>query len=131
MPTSLTPQDKVKALTVNNPREQAERAFDLLDVSEETRQDYKYRIGLFLTFMEQNGFNHNTFLEFKRALAERTDITVSTKNKYLATAKFLKEANRQEAIPADITQNVKTFSQNKSTNETDLMTRKLRDLPKQ
>ena len=69
MPTSLTPQDKVKALTVNNPREQAERAFDLLDVSEETRQDYKYRIGLFLTFMEQNGFNHNTFLEFKRALA--------------------------------------------------------------
>jgi len=114
MPTSLTPQDKVKALTVNNPREQAERAFDLLDVSEETRQDYKYRIGLFLTFMEQNGFNHNTFLEFKRALAERTDITVSTKNKYLATAKiFLKEANRQGAIPADITQNVKTFSQNK------------------
>jgi len=114
MPTNLTPQDNVKVLTVSNPREQAERAFDLLDVAESTRQDYKYRIGLFLDFMDTNGFNHNTFLEFKRALAERTDITVSTKNKYLATAKiFLKEANRQGAIPVDITQNIKTFSQNK------------------
>ena len=114
MPTNLTLQDNVKVLTVSNPREQAERAFDLLDVTENTRQDYKYRIGLFLDFMDTNGFNHNTFLEFKRALAKRTDITVSTKNKYLATAKiFLKEANRQGAIPVDITQNIKTFSQNK------------------
>ena len=65
MPSNLTPQDTVKALTVNEPREQAERAFDLLDISESTRQDYKYRIGLFIDFMEENDNNHNTFLEFK------------------------------------------------------------------
>lgn len=103
-----------QALTINNPRKQAEKVFDLLDVSETTRQDYKYRIGLFLDFTKEQGFNRNSFLEFKRSLAERTDLAVSTKNKYLATAKiFLKEANRQGALPADITQNIKTFSQSK------------------
>lgn len=110
----LTTTSDGQALTINDPREQAEKAFDLLDVSEATRQDYKYRIGLFIDFTQERGFNRNSFLEFKRALAERTDLAVSTKNKYLATAKiFLKEANRQGALPADITQNIKTFSQNK------------------
>lgn len=103
-----------QALTISNPQAKAEKVFDLLDVSEATRQDYKYRIGLFLDFTSERGFNRNSFLEFKRSLAERTDLAVSTKNKYLATAKiFLKEANRQGALPADITQNIKTFSQNK------------------
>ena len=47
-------------------------------------------------------------------LAQRTDFSVSTKNKYLATAKiFLKELNRQGILPIDITQNIKTFNQNK------------------
>jgi len=103
-----------QALTINDSRERAEKVFDLLDVSEATRKDYKYRIGLFLDFTQDRGFNRNSFLEFKRYLAERTDLAVSTKNKYLATAKiFLKEANRQGALPADITQNIKTFSQSK------------------
>jgi integrase/recombinase XerC len=97
-----------------NPKIKAEKVFDLLDVSEETRKDYKYRIGLFLDFTSKRGFNRNSFLEFKRELADRTDIAVATKNKYLATAKiFLKEANRQGALPTDITQNIKTFSQSK------------------
>lgn len=110
----LTTTSDGQALTISDPQAKAERVFDLLDVSEATRQDYKYRIGLFLDFTSERGFNRNSFLEFKRVLAERTDLAVSTKNKYLATAKiFLKEANRQGALPADITQNIKTFSQNK------------------
>lgn len=101
-------------LIIDDPKIKAERVFDLLDVSETTRKDYKYRIGLFLDFTSEKGFNRNSFLEFKRALAERTDLAVSTKNKYLATAKiFLKELNRQGFLPADITQNIKTFSQSK------------------
>lgn len=88
--------------------------FDVLDVSEMTRQDYKNRIVLFSKFTQENGFNRNSFLDFKKSLAKRTDITISTKNKYLATAKIaLKEANRQGVLPVDITQNVKTFSQSK------------------
>lgn len=103
-----------QALTIEDTRDKASKVFDLLDVSEATRKDYKYRIGLFLDFTGERGFNRNSFLEFKRSLAERTDLAVATKNKYLATAKiFLKEANRQGFLPADITQNIKTFSQSK------------------
>lgn len=110
----LTITSDGQALTIEDTRDKASKVFDLLDVSEATRKDYKYRIGLFLDFTQERGLNRNSFLEFKRVLAERTDLAVSTKNKYLATAKiFLKEANRQGFLPADITQNIKTFSQSK------------------
>jgi integrase len=110
----LTIIENGQALTIEDTRDKASKVFDLLDVSEATRKDYKYRIGLFLDFTQTRGLNRNSFLEFKRALAERTDLAVATKNKYLATAKiFLKEANRQGFLPADITQNIKTFSQSK------------------
>ncbi len=128
-----------QALVINDPQLKAKKVFDLLDVSEATRVDYKYRIGLFLEFIQNNniGFNCNSFLEFKRALAERTDFAVSTKNKYLATAKiFLKELNRQGFLPADITQNIKTFSQSKKhkregLNEAEmgLLAEKMRTIP--
>jgi integrase len=101
-------------LVLNDSKANAERVFELLDVTEATRSDYKSRIGMFLGFVGQTGFNRNSYLSFKRHLAERTDLTVSTKNKYLASARvFLKELNRQGMLPADITQNIKGFSQSK------------------
>lgn len=104
----------IPQLDPSNPRITAYQIFDLLDVSDNTRLDYKYRIGLFLDFIKKNPVNVNSYLEFKRYLLGRNDFSVSTKNKYLATAKiFLKELNRQGVIPADITQNVKSFSQTK------------------
>lgn len=85
-----------------------------LDVSEGTRKEYEARIHLFREFVQGAGFTVDSFLAFKRALAERSDLSVSTKNKYLATARvFLKELNRRGVLPADITQNVKGFSQSK------------------
>ncbi len=109
----LAPLNNQEVL-LNDPKSNADRVFDLLDVSEGTRVDYKYRIGLFLDFTQKNGLGVNSYLEFKRYLASRTDLSVSTKNKYLATAKiFLRELNRQGIIPSDITQNIKTFSQDK------------------
>lgn len=93
---------------------QASSVFDLLDVSEGTRYDYQARIGLFVSFVQAEGLHRNSFLAFKRCLAERTDISVSTKNKYLVTARiFLKELNRQGILPADITQNIKSFRQSR------------------
>ncbi|MBI2334258.1 tyrosine-type recombinase/integrase [Candidatus Daviesbacteria bacterium] len=101
-------------LSADGIQDRAKRVFDLLDISENTRQDYKYRIGLFLEFVRKNGIGINSYLEFKRYLVNRTDLSVSTKNKYLATAKiFLKELSRQGVIPSDITQNIKVFSQDK------------------
>ncbi len=94
-------------------KEHAERLFDQLDVSENTRKDYKARIGLFLAFAQGVKFHKYSFLHFKRMLGDRSDLSISTKNKYLITAKvLLREMNRAGLIP-DITQNVKTFRQDK------------------
>jgi len=133
----LTIIENGQALVIEDTRDKASKVFDLLDVSEATRKDYKYRIGLFLDFTGERGLNRNSFLDFKRALAERTDLSIATKNKYLATAKiFLKEANRQGFLPADITQNIKTFSQSKkhkrdglNDEEISKLTKAMRELP--
>lgn len=104
----LTPSDFNRESLLEN----ASNIFDCIDVSEQTRIDYKYRIGMFIDFIAVSGFTHNSYLEYKRQLATRTDYTVATKNKYLATAKvFLRELNRTGLLPADITQNTKLFKQ--------------------
>src|SRR3972149_1526132 len=73
----------------------ADRVFDLLDVNESTREDYKQRIGFFLNFVKDKEFNFNIFLEYEQYLTGRTDFSVSTKNQYLITARiFLMELNR-------------------------------------
>ena len=101
-------------LTLIDAKAKAERIFDLIDAKEATRADYKARIGEFLGFIKDRGLNRESFLLFKRELASKTNLSVSTKNKYLTTARvFLKELNRQGLTPADITQNVKTFTQDK------------------
>jgi integrase/recombinase XerC len=88
--------------------------FNNLDVSYNTRKEYKSRLPVFLHFIKLNGFNTNSFLEFKRFLGERTDLSVSSKNKYLITSKvFLKELCKQRYLESDITINVKGFIQNK------------------
>ncbi|HAU65848.1 TPA: integrase [Candidatus Uhrbacteria bacterium] len=100
--------------TRDNLIHKAREVFDGLDVSEGTRKDYQSRIGMFLYFLEKNGFDHNSYLSFKRLLAARTDLSVATKNKYLSTSKvFLRELVRTGLIPVDITANVRLFSQSK------------------
>lgn len=86
-----------------------------MDVGEITRNDYKARIHQFIGFTNgQLEADHNIFLNYKKYLLERNNIGVSTKNKYLATARiFLKELNRIGVLPRDITQNIKSFSQGK------------------
>ena len=97
---------------VPNFKEQAKQVFDLLDVSLNTRNEYKSRIGLFLEFVKGGTFDRNTFLNFKRYLVDRDDMAVSTKNKYLATARiFLKELYRLGFVPVEITVNIKSFMQ--------------------
>ena len=117
--------------------ERALRIFEAMDIAESSRIDYKSRIGLFLEFIQEHPFNRNSFLEFKRNLAARNDISVSTKSKYLTVARvFLKELNKQGIIPADITQNVKSFQQTKkhkkfglNQTEVDLLLAEVDQLP--
>jgi len=116
--------------------EKAKEVFDWMDVSENTRIDYKARIGLFVDFIKENGFNRNSFLSFKRYLESRTDIKTATKNKYLASARvFLRELARQGVIP-DITLNIKSFKESRkhkrdgiNEKEMKLIIRDLRGFP--
>jgi len=94
--------------------EKAKEMFDNLDVAESTRKDYKDRIHVFVKFIEEEGMDVNTYLKFKRKLAEKRNYSVSSKNKYLIVARiFLKELHRIQVLPVDITSNVKTFTQDK------------------
>lgn len=127
----------LKAPTEQDLPRQAASVFEMLDVTESTRYDYQARVGLFLTFIRANGLDRNSFLAFKRTLADRTDISVATKNKYLVVARiFLKELNRQSVLPVDITQNIKSFSQSRKHKkdglteaEVTVLADRLRELP--
>lgn len=105
---------KTELIELYEIKAKADLIFNSLDVSETTRKDYSARVGFFISYVQENGLNRNTYLSFKKYLVSRTEYTVSTKNKYLATARvFLKELNRLGYLPVDITQNVKLFSQSK------------------
>jgi integrase len=111
--------------------------FDTLDVAESTREDYKRRIARFLRHARKTGLERNTFLDYKRSLANRTDIAVATKNKYLSAARiFLKELYRLGYLPADLTANVKGFRQSRrhkrfgiTDTEMQAITERIRSLP--
>lgn len=116
---------------------QANKIFNLLDVKEATIKDYKSRIGIFLNFIKNNKFNNNSFLEFKRHLADKIDLSINSKNKYLITAKILlNEYHRMGILPVDITKNIKTFRQSKkhkkdglNESEINILAETIRELP--
>lgn len=91
-------------------KDSAYEVFDTLDVSEATRADYTARLMPFLSFVEDKQFSINTFLDFKRELRGRDDLSASSKNKNLVVARiFLKELNRRGILPVDITHNIRNF----------------------
>lgn len=88
--------------------------FDSLDILESTKKEYEYRISPFISFIQSNGFTRNSYLEYKRQLSQRTDLGISSKNKYLIVAGiYCKELHRRGFLPTDITQNVKSFQQSR------------------
>jgi integrase len=102
-----------EVITINK-RDEAKRIFDSIDIAETTKRDYKQRIDSFLGYIGDNNLNCDSFLDYKHYLGNRNDLTVATKNKYLASAKvFLRELFRKGYLPVDITQNVKGFKQGK------------------
>jgi len=111
--------------------------FDALDVSEATRTDHKWRIGAFVRFMDGRPLSHDSYLQFKRYLAARNDLSISAKNKYLCSARvLLKELARRGALPLDLTLNVRLFQQSKkhkregvTEDEMARLTTYLRELP--
>ena len=88
--------------------------FETIDVSENTRQEYGSRIKHFIQYVQTNGINQSTYLGYKRFLSANDTFSVSTKNKYLISAKvFLDGLYRLQLIPIKITDNIKGFKQSK------------------
>ncbi len=86
--------------------------FDSLDITENTKKDYLARLPKFIGWLHQNGMDYDTLLKYKHYLRDRTDLSVASKNKYLAVARIaLKELHRRGKLPVDITYNIKSFQQ--------------------
>lgn len=86
---------------------EAKRVFDYLPISETTRDDYKLRVGEFIDFIKANGVNRNTMLDYRKYLEQRTDYSISTKNKYFTTAKrYCGVLYNAHILPTDITKDL-------------------------
>jgi len=91
------------------------KAFDYLDISKGSREDYKCRVGLFLSFMRDKELSLNSPLEYKRYLESLIHYTTGTKNHYfLVCLKLLREYHRQGILKRDITTNVSLFEEEKN-----------------
>lgn len=105
--------------------DQAKRVFDGLDVNPLTRKDYQSRIADFIHFAEtRGGLYSNIVLDYKTDLSlrltERGALSISTRNKYLTTAKvYLKLSAGLFGTP-EIGQDVRNFTQSKKHKKTGL-----------
>ncbi|SRR6266487_2780532 len=94
--------------------DRAASIFDGLDVAESTRKEYKWRIQAFFSFLNGQPLTPQSYLDYKRYLGGRADLSISTKNKYLVAAGiFLRELTRRGLLPMDITLNIHQFQQSK------------------
>lgn len=88
--------------------------FDCIDVTENTRKEYLTRIKHFIHFVKLHGLNFNTYLEYKRYLSSIDTLSVSTKNKYLISAKiFIDGLNSLQRLPFQINTKIRGFKQSK------------------
>ncbi|MCX6163499.1 MAG: site-specific integrase [Ignavibacteriae bacterium] len=100
------------AVAVIRTGEKVKEIINGLDISEASRADYLYQINNFLGYVADKQIGSDTLLNYKRELQKILNLSVSTKNKYLTTAKvYLKELHRKGILPVDITVNVKQFKQ--------------------
>lgn len=114
METQIATQEQILTFdSFEELKQNADRIFDLLDVSQQTIKDYRSRFPLFLKFIEENGLNRTSYLQFKRYLEARNDYSVSSKNHFLIVARvWLREMYKLGKIP-DITLNISTFPETK------------------
>ena len=98
---------QVKSYDIQLSSDDATRAFDLLQASDATRSDYKARIGLYIDFINVHGLHRNTLIDFRHYLADRTDYSISTKNKYLTAArKYSGILFTAGVVPIDISKDI-------------------------
>lgn len=87
------------------------QVFANCDISDQSRNDYHYRIGRFSNFVQASGgLNRNTLVSYKTSLASDNSISVASKNKYLTVAiVFLRQLFRLGVLKVDLTAGIKGF----------------------
>lgn len=81
---------------------------DGMDVSENTRIQYRRELRVFLGWLGSAPLHPNVLLDFKKALLARSDLSSGSKAKYLSVARsFLRELYRLQLLPVDVTANVR------------------------
>jgi len=87
---------------------------DALDITKNTAYEYKKRARIFVNFCGENDSQNNILLAYKRYLSCRSDYAVSTKNKYLTTARIVvTEMVKNGLLPVNFPTKIKSFKQNK------------------
>ena len=101
--TPATPQSRVKI-----DLKTAQRVFDAYsNVSEATRNDYKRRIADYIDYLNHNGLNQTSLIDYRRSLELDTTKSISTKNKLFIVAKvFSGMLYNTGTIPMDITKDI-------------------------
>lgn len=88
------------------------KAFNRLDVSQDTKRDYQFRITEFWYLTQLHGIHEDSLLEYKRLLETDNSTSASTKNKRLTAARLaLRELYGMGVLPRDYTVGVKNFKQ--------------------
>ncbi len=110
-------------------KEVAFKHYELCDISENTLKDYRYYLPLFLKYLEREGFNKTSYLNYKRWLKAQTQWTISTKQKYLVSARvWIKQLFKQGVISIDLLEDTKTFKQSTKHKKTGLNDKEIEKL---
>lgn len=91
----------------------SDNIFNSLDISNGTKIEYLSRLPKFFRFASTQTINRDLLLKYKQYLREDNTLGISSKNKYLTTARIaLRELYRQGLIPVDLSVGVSSFQQN-------------------
>lgn len=87
--------------------------FNSLDISNNTKLEYLSRLPRFFKFTSTQTINRDLLLQYKQYLRDDNTLGVSSKNKYLTTARIaLRELYRQGLTSIDLSVGVSSFQQN-------------------
>ena len=87
--------------------------FNSLDISNNTKLEYLSRLPRFFQFASAQTINRDLLLRYKQYLRDDNTLGISSKNKYLTTARIaLRELYRQGLTPVDLSVGVSSFQQN-------------------
>ena len=87
--------------------------FNSLDISDDTKLEYLSRLSRFFKFASTQTINRDLLLRYKQYLRDDNTLGISSKNKYLTTARIaLRELYRQGLTSIDLSVGVSSFQQN-------------------